>query len=195
MLGEYGLFGMPPLNITAYLICNLVFLAFSVGFCGVTMLNGLKALVKLRANADTGVAVAGIVGVVQGVISLFVQGPFQHGQLHLYSVIVCGALFLNTLGKLLLVRRVNKNFHYVTSPDKNIQLINLMTITPLCRWQRALHSTRRKLPISGKRIFEKLPALVLQRRPQRPQQPIFGASAVLRQPRAVLSHAVVYSAA
>ncbi len=118
MLGEYGLFGMPPLNITAYLICNLVFLAFSVGFCGVTMLNGLKALVKLRANADTGVAVAGIVGVVQGVISLFVQDPFQHGQLHLYSVIVCGALFLNTLGKLLLVRRVNKNFHYVTSPDK-----------------------------------------------------------------------------
>lgn len=118
VLGEFGMFGIPPLNITVYLICNLIFLSFSVGFCGVTILNGLKALVKLRANADTGVAVAGVVGVVQAVAFLFVQGAVAHGQLHLYSVIVCGALFLNTLGKLILVRRVNKNFHYVTSPDK-----------------------------------------------------------------------------
>ncbi|WOC32391.1 MULTISPECIES: hypothetical protein [Caproicibacterium] len=118
IFGEFGLFGMPPLNITAYLICNLIFLSCSVGFCGVTILNGLKALFKLRANADTGVAVASIAGVMQAVAALFMQSQILHGQLHLYSVIVCGALFFNTLGKLTLVRRVNKNFHYITSPDK-----------------------------------------------------------------------------
>lgn len=117
-LGEYGIFGIRPFNITAYLICNLVFLAFSVGFCGVTIANGLKALFKLHANADSGIAVASLVGLVQGVASLFSQSSFAHGELHLYSAVVCGALFFNTLGKWILVRRVNRNFHYVTSPGK-----------------------------------------------------------------------------
>ena len=117
-LGEYGLFGLRPINITVYLICNLIFLSIAVGFCGVTVLNGLKALVKLRANADSGVAVASIIGMMQSIASLFYQNTFAHGELHLYSVIICAALFLNTLGKWTLVRRVNKNFHYITSPDK-----------------------------------------------------------------------------
>jgi cation transport ATPase len=118
VLGEFGLFGMQPLNITAYLLCSLIFMAVAVGFCGTTIFSGLKALAKLQANADSGIAVASVVGLVQGVSSLFMQNIFAHGQLHLYAVIVCGALFLNTLGKFSLVRRVNHNFHYITSPDK-----------------------------------------------------------------------------
>ncbi|QKO30311.1 hypothetical protein [Caproicibacterium lactatifermentans] len=118
VMGKFGILGTSALGTTVYLLSSLVFLAVAVAFCGVTVFGGLKALVRLRANADSGVAVASIVGLIQGVYSLFAQNAFGKGQLYLYTVVVCAALFLNTLGKLLMVRRVNKNFHYITSPGK-----------------------------------------------------------------------------
>lgn len=118
VLGEYGIGGLPPINITAYLICSLVFLGVPVIFCHTTVLNGLRALFRFRANADSAVAVASVVGIVQEVTATFNQSAFQHGTMHLYALIVTAALFLNTCGKFLMVRRINRNFHFVASPEK-----------------------------------------------------------------------------
>lgn len=118
VLGEYGIGGLPPINITAYLICSLVFLGVPVVFCHATVLNGLRALFRFRANADSAVAVASVVGIVQEVTALFNQSAYQHGTMHLYALIVTAALFLNTCGKFLMVRRINRNFHFVASPEK-----------------------------------------------------------------------------
>lgn len=117
-LGEYGIFGLPPMNMTAYLICSLIFLAVAMAFCGTTILNGLKALFRLRANADSAVAVASVVGIIQEIAALFNQAPYQSGTTHLYASVLTAALFLNTCGKFLMIRRIYKNFQFVASPEK-----------------------------------------------------------------------------
>ncbi len=102
----------------AYLILNLIFLSLASVFCGITILNGIKAMFTFQANADSAVAVADVAAIVQSVALMFSQESVQSAKLHLYSVLVVLALFLNTIGKLSMVKRINRNFRFVAAPDQ-----------------------------------------------------------------------------
>lgn len=129
-LGECS--GMLPqafqvgLTSQAYFILNLVFLLIASFFCGVTIFSGIKALVLLQANADSAIAVAAIAATIQSVALMFSPQSVQGGELHLYSTLVVMALFLNTIGKLSMIKRINRNFHFVAAPDQKqaIQLFD-----------------------------------------------------------------------
>lgn len=103
----------------------MVFLAIAIGACATTVFNGLKALVKLRANADSAIAIATVVIAIQSVVLLFMQDALAAGEVHIYSALITGGLLLNTLGKLTMVRRIKQNFNFVvSSADKNtVELI------------------------------------------------------------------------
>lgn len=117
-LGEFGFFGFQRLNITVYLICNVIFTTVAFVFCGATIWNGLKALFRFHANSDSAVAIAAIAALVQSIMAFFMQTRFSSGSLNLYASVATAALFLNTLGKFSMIKRINKNFHFVVSPDK-----------------------------------------------------------------------------
>ncbi len=101
-----------------YIILNLVFLLTATAFSITPILNGLKGLVTFQANADSGVAVAYIAALIQNISLLFSVQSLQTGNLHLYSILVVMALFLNAAGKLSFARRIDRNFHFVASPDQ-----------------------------------------------------------------------------
>lgn len=109
---EYYLLTQP------YLILELIFLLIAAAFSWQTLWNGLKGLAKLQANSDSGAAVAVLAAAVHSVFLLFTAGSVEAGQLHIYAPLAVLALFLNTAGKLSMVKRVWKNFRFVAAPDK-----------------------------------------------------------------------------
>ena len=121
---EYHIFGA-DISPVAYAATSLVFLAIAIGACATTVFNGLKALVKLRANADSAIAIATVVIAIQSIVLLFMQDALAAGEVHIYSALITGGLLLNTLGKLTMVRRIKQNFNFVvSSADKNtVELI------------------------------------------------------------------------
>ena len=105
------------LGTTAYFVLNLSFLVIAIIFCWTTVVNGIKALVTFQANSDTGVAVATVAVLVQSILAFFVPNSIMSGSIHLYSALAVGALFLNSAGKLSMIKRINRNFHFVSSPE------------------------------------------------------------------------------
>lgn len=101
----------------AYLIANLCLLSISIVFCRKTVIGGIRALFSRQANSDSGVAVAAAAAWIQGVALLFQTQAVESAQLHLYAVLAALALFLNSAGKLSMVRRIRANFRFLTSPE------------------------------------------------------------------------------
>jgi len=106
------------LNTQTYLILNLIFLLIATAFSGKTILNGIKALFVFQANTDSAVAVADIAVLVQSVALMFSPQSVESETLHVYAPLVVMALFLNTVGKLSMVKRIEKNFRFVAAPDQ-----------------------------------------------------------------------------
>lgn len=100
-----------------YLILNLIFLGIASVFCWVTIFNGIKSMVRLQANSDSGVAVAAVAALIQSVALLFSPESVASSSVHAYAVLASAALFLNTAGKFSLIKRIRHNFRFVASPD------------------------------------------------------------------------------
>ena len=101
-----------------YTVVSLIFLLIAIGFCAKSLLNGLRALVEFRANSDSAAAVACTAVLVQTVCALFSSSSLATGQVHLYAGIAAGILFLNSLGKLTMIRRIHSNFRFVASREQ-----------------------------------------------------------------------------
>lgn len=101
-----------------YTVVSLIFLMIAVGFCAKSLLNGLRALVEFRANSDSAAAVACTAVLIQTVCALFSSASLAIGQVHLYAGIAAGILFLNSLGKLTMIRRIHSNFRFVASREQ-----------------------------------------------------------------------------
>ncbi|WP_101697332.1 hypothetical protein [Clostridium minihomine] len=117
MLPEFLRIEILPL---AYLVVNLCLLSISIGFCWRAVFGGLRALFRLQANSDSGVAVAVVAAWIQGVLLLFYLPEVTSAQLHLYAVLAALGLFLNTAGKLSMVRRIRSNFKFLASPEQKM---------------------------------------------------------------------------
>lgn len=101
-----------------YIVLTLIFTLLAVGFCYKNVLSGIKSIVKFKASSDSAAAVAVIAVVLQTLISIMNTQDLADGKIHLYGVVVAGILFVNTLGKLSLVRRIYANFRFVSSREQ-----------------------------------------------------------------------------
>ena len=103
-----------------WLVYSIIsFLLFLVAaFAGrYPIVNGLMPLRRLRGNSDTPVSVATIAVAIQSIISLFQPNVFLDGTYHIYVPLVSLALLLNSMGKLLIIRRTADNFRFLRRKD------------------------------------------------------------------------------
>ena len=100
-----------------YSVVSLIFLAVAMGFCAKTISNGIRSLLDLRANSDSAAAVASVAVALQTVCAFFYTDSLAAGQFHLYAGAAAAILFMNTLGKLTMVRRIHSNFRFVASRE------------------------------------------------------------------------------
>ena len=102
---------------TVYMTLNLIFLVISIGFCMRMIWSGLKFLFRFKANSDSGLALAAAAALIQAICACVFPEQIMSGSLHLYSVLASGGLFLNSLGKLVMIRRIWNNFRFVASRE------------------------------------------------------------------------------
>ena len=100
-----------------YAVVSLIFLAIAMGFCAKTIFNGIRSLLELRANSDSAAAVAAVAVMIQTICAFFYTDSLAAGKFHLYAGVAAAILFLNTLGKLTMVRRIHSNFRFVASRE------------------------------------------------------------------------------
>ena len=100
-----------------YLILEMIFLVLAAGFSWPVLWNGVRGLFRLQANSDSGAAVAAVASIVQTAALLFAADRVESAAVHLYAPLAVLALLLNALGKLSMVRRVTRNFKFVSSKD------------------------------------------------------------------------------
>ena len=55
---------------------------------------------------------------MQTLCTLFAPAALSMGKIHLYAGIAAGILFLNTVGKLTMLRRIHSNFRFVSSREQ-----------------------------------------------------------------------------
>lgn len=104
-----------PFAPAAYAILLFILMAASLVLNRVAMLSGLSPLVHIKGNSDTAVAVAGVAGMVQIIVSFFCLGDLNGFHVNYYTVIPMLAFFANNVGKLYMVLRVKDNFKFVSS--------------------------------------------------------------------------------
>ncbi len=79
--------------------------------------NGFMPLRKLRGNSDTPVSVASLAVGVQSIIALFMPNVFLNETYHIYVPLLILSLLLNSMGKLLIIRRTADNFRFLCSKE------------------------------------------------------------------------------
>lgn len=100
-----------------YAVVSLIFLLVAMGFCVKTISNGIRSLLNLQANSDSAAAVASVAVLIQSVCAFFYTDSLASGKIHLYAGVAAAILFMNTLGKVTMIRRIQSNFRFVASRE------------------------------------------------------------------------------
>lgn len=101
------------LNPSGFVFANTILGLISVAASYTVLVEGVKNLIRKNADCDSVAAIGIFISIISGIIMLFSPESVRDGYFHMYmSVSIIGLLF-NTLGKLLIVRRAEKNFSFV----------------------------------------------------------------------------------
>lgn len=101
------------------LVFYCLFLGVSCLFCIPTLKSGLKGLFTFKGNGNSGAALGALAALLQYVFLLFSPQRLTDSganELTTYGCLAGLALFLNTGGKLLLVKRMRRMFQFLTDP-------------------------------------------------------------------------------
>ena len=101
-----------------YSVFNILVLVAGAFISRVAIRNGLLILRKFKGNSDTAVAVGAVGAFLASIVSLFVSKSYYSGDMHYYTVIVMLGLLCNAFGKLIMVKRVQKNFQFLVDNKK-----------------------------------------------------------------------------
>ncbi len=101
----------------SYVIISLILTGVAIALCPKNILDGLKGLIRFEPTSDSALAVAVVAVAVQHIGALFSLDGVSNGNIHLYGALAVGAIFLNSVGKLSMVRRIYSNFRFVTARE------------------------------------------------------------------------------
>lgn len=98
---------------TAFLFTNVV-LGLAACFVSYTVLIvGFKKLITLKPDSDSLASIAMIISLVTGIVMLSDSELVQMQRVHIYIPAAIIGLLINTIGKLLIVTRTERNFRYI----------------------------------------------------------------------------------
>lgn len=113
------------LNPSAFVFVNTILGIISIAVSYTVLAEGVKNLFKRNADCDSVAAIGIFISIIAGIVMLFKPEPIRDGFFHMYmSVSILGLVF-NTLGKLLIVRRAEKNFRFAAGEYDRYALLNV----------------------------------------------------------------------
>lgn len=136
-------FGWPILNLmnlskspSAFIMINIIIGLLCALVCSSVIKNGIVNLFKLNADADSLPTVAIIVTLLTSVVFLFDNSLLINGKLHMYITVGIMCLLFNTIGKLFIIFRTERNFRYVSSDNKKYALTQIEDAEKASRFTR-----------------------------------------------------------
>ncbi|MBR1739403.1 MAG: hypothetical protein IJ737_03835 [Ruminococcus sp.] len=98
---------------SSYLFTNTLLGLIAVGVSYTVMSAGVKNMVTRKPDCDSIAAIGIFVTVISGIVTLFDPESLRSGFYHVYVSAAIVALIFNTLGKMMIVQRTEKNFRYI----------------------------------------------------------------------------------
>ena len=113
------------INPSAYVFTNTILGIVSIVVSYTVLLSGIKKLFKRNADCDSLAALGIFFSIITGIIMLFEPDIIQDGFFHMYMSVSIAGLMFNTLGKLLIVKRAERNFNFAAGEYDRYALINI----------------------------------------------------------------------
>ena len=98
---------------SAFLFSNTIMGLLALGVSYTIMTAGLKNMFMRKPDNDSIAAVGIFVSVIAGIATLFEPDSVREGYYHVYISAAIVGLIFNTLGKMMIVQRTEKNFRYI----------------------------------------------------------------------------------
>lgn len=102
-------------NPSAYLFTNTILGIVSIGFAYSMVIMGIKNLVKLKPDSDSLAAMNILAACIAGLVTLFDPESLKASFFHLYTAAAILGMFVNTLCKLSVATRAERNFKLLRS--------------------------------------------------------------------------------
>lgn len=106
--------------------------------------NGLKKLISFRADSDSMTSVTALSCMAAVISAFFCRGLVVDEKIHIYMPIAILSMFMNSVGKLLIIRRAERNFRFVS---KNFDRHGIVNVTDEERAERLTRGTLGDFPI------------------------------------------------
>ena len=104
-------------NPSAYLFTNTILGIVSIGFAYSMIIMGIKNLVKLKPDSDSLAALNLIAACIAGLVTLFDPESLKASFFHLYTSAAILGMLINTLGKLSVATRAERNFKLLRTTE------------------------------------------------------------------------------
>ncbi len=99
---------------TAFLFTNVVLGLVACFVSYPVLVEGFKRLITLKPDSDSIASVSTVISLVAGILLLSDSELLQRNVVHIYIPVAILGLLINTIGKLLIVTRTERNFRYVS---------------------------------------------------------------------------------
>lgn len=94
-------------------VFTLTILGIISAFVSYTVIfSGLKKLFSMKADCDSIAAIGMVVTIITGIVNLFAPDSIQTGNYHIYTAAAILGMLFNTLGKLSMVNRADRNLRF-----------------------------------------------------------------------------------
>ena len=94
-------------------VFTLTILGIIAAFVSYTVIfSGLKKLFALKADCDSVAAIGMVTTIITGIVNLFAPESIQAGNYHIYTAAAILGMLFNTLGKLSMVNRADRNLRF-----------------------------------------------------------------------------------
>lgn len=101
----------------ALLLMHTGLVLLSIAISTPTVFGGLSALLRFKPTSDSAVAAASVSVLAQSIAMLVNSSGYQNTD-HLFGAAVALSLFINSMGKLYMVRRIRRNFDFVADSSE-----------------------------------------------------------------------------
>lgn len=112
-------------NPSTFMFTNTILGIVSIAASYTVILEGIKNIFKGRADCDSLAAAPMIITVITGIVTLFEPSIVRQQFYHVYMTTAIAGLFFNTLGKLMIVKRTERNFRFISQDFDRCALVTV----------------------------------------------------------------------
>ena len=112
-------------NPSTFMFTNTILGIAAIAVSYTVIVEGVKNIFKGRADCDSLAAVGILITVITGIVTLFDPSIVRQPFYHVYTTTAIFGLIFNTLGKLMIVKRTERNFRFVAEDFDKYALVTV----------------------------------------------------------------------